>query len=246
MRRAGDLCQGPGQRGVFDINRNFARKPFDVFRARIGQGYHCTESACTGISASFTLLVPKEDFVEMHRILLRNDGEEVRRLSLYAYVQPFVNLTGVDACGRAEFREDLRGIYYTYRAFRQNNPYTDVFYAADQAADAYELTADAFFGRYGTLQNPEGLSADRLSAKQTVFEPRYAAVLQFDIELAPREEKAFILPRERRGRRMNASAWPESMPTVRHLNGKCWRKGKLRTLMRTDYRFLFRTAISTG
>ena len=177
----------------FDINRNFARKPFDVFRARIGQGYHCTESACTGISASFTLLVPKEDFVEMHRILLRNDGEEVRRLSLYAYVQPFVNLTGVDACGRAEFREDLRGIYYTYRAFRHNNPYTDVFYAADQAADAYELTADAFFGRYGTLQNPEGLSADRLSAKQTVFEPRYAAVLQFDIELAPGEEKSVYL-----------------------------------------------------
>ena len=177
----------------FDINRNSGNKPFSLFRARIGQGYHMTESSYGGISASFTVLVPQEGLAEMHRIVVRNDGDAPRRVSVYAYIQPFVNLTGIDACGRAEFRADLRGIYYTYRAFRQMNPFTDLFYAADVLADAFELTMDAFSGVYGSFRNPEGLSKESLSCKQTVFEPRYAGVLQFDLNLAPEEEKRIFL-----------------------------------------------------
>lgn len=205
----------------FDANRNFLQKEFSVFRARVGQGYHVVESVYLGIKTEFTVLVPQRDFVEMHKVKIRNESSAARNLCVYTYLRPFVNLTGVDAYGRARYDEEMRGIRYTYRGFRIAQKYTDVFYAASMRADSYDLSDESFIGTYRNLSRPQGIDGEFLSKEPTVFEPCYAGVLQFEMRLQPNEEKSFYFAAGTAAKRRNAAHLRGNMQTGRRLKKNC-------------------------
>ena len=76
----------------YDVNRNFGDKPFDLFQTRVGIGYHTVESKYKGLSSSFTILVPENDFVEMHRLVLTNERDVTKSFSAYTYINLWVNI----------------------------------------------------------------------------------------------------------------------------------------------------------
>lgn len=120
-------------------------------------------------------------------------------------MRPFVNLTGVDAYGRARYDEEMYGIRYTYRGFRIAQKYTDVFYAASLRAASYDLSDEAFIGTYRDLSRPQGIDREFLSKEPTVFEPCYAGALQFEICLEPNEEKVLYFAAAPPAKRRNAA-----------------------------------------
>ncbi len=175
---------------VFDVNRNFAQKPFTKFRTRVGQGYHVVESAYTDLESSLTFLVPQKDYVEMQELSLANRGNQVRRLSVYAHVRPVINtINWLDAYSKGEYDSAISGIYYTYHGFETGVKYPDVFFAANEQAVAYEMTTDAFLGTYGSFVSPQGLQSEQLSCRLPMFDKDFSAVLQFQVTLQPGEVK---------------------------------------------------------
>ena len=173
----------------YDINRNFSKKPFAYHRTRVGMGYHVVESEYNAIQASFALLIPKENFVEMHQIKLKNVGKGKRSLSLVTYINPNVNISEHQAYTKARYDENLGGLYFAHRPHKRTHEYVDIFYTADEKAVAWALSRDAFCGTYGSVNDPEALKQRYLPCDKPIFEPYYAGVMQFDIELNEGEEK---------------------------------------------------------
>ena len=173
----------------YDVNRNLARMPFDKFLCRVGIGYQTTESAYKGLESELTVVIPEENYVEMQRLRLKNTGKTTRKLSVYSYLRPFVNINGHLAYGKGYYDKDLDSLYYTFRAFRCDQKYTDVFYKASETPVSFSTSDRGFLGAYGTLERPDGVTTERLANDFTVFDENYCGAMQFEVTLEPNEEK---------------------------------------------------------
>ena len=173
----------------YDANRNFQEKAFDLFQTHVGMGYHTVESKYKGLYTAFTVLVPEKDFVEMHRITIKNESEKQKNFSVYTYINPYINVTEHQAYTRAKYDSEICGLYYAHRADQCKQEYVDVFYAASEQAKGYAMSRDAFCGTYGNVENPIALKQKNLPCDTAIFEPYYVGALQFDVSLAPNETK---------------------------------------------------------
>ena len=174
---------------VYSCNRNYGNLPFDKFQARVGLGYQVTESSYQGLETAFSVVVPQNNFVELHKLSLKNVTTTSKKLSVYSYLRPFVNINGHLAYGKGYYDKELDCLYYTFRAFRCEQKYTDVFYKASESPVAFNTSDMGFLGAYGTLEHPDGVLKERLSDDFTVFDENYCGAMQFEITLAPNEEK---------------------------------------------------------
>lgn len=175
---------------VYSPNRNYADLPFSKFQAKVGLGYQTTESAYNGLESSFTVVVPEHGYMELQKFTLKNTGDKTRKVSVYSYLRPFVNINGHLAYGKGGYEEKVGALYYTFRAFRCDQKYTDVFYKASEKPVAFSTSDSAFLG-YGTLEKPSAIQADFLPNDATVFEENYCGAMQFEVELSPKEEKSW-------------------------------------------------------
>ena len=173
---------------MYDCNRNFAKRPFEKFQAKVGLGYQTTESTYGGLKTALTVLIPEHGYVELQKFTVKNVGDKARKLSVYSYLRPFVNINGHLAYGKGYYDEKINALYYTFRAFRCDQQYTDVFYKASEPPVSFSTSDSAFVG-YGTLERPEALQGSRLPNDFAVFEENYCGAMQFEVELAPGEEK---------------------------------------------------------
>ena len=174
----------------YDCNRNFADLPFEKFQARVGLGYQTTESEYNGLKTAFTVVIPVHGYVELQKFTVKNVGDTARKLRIYSYLRPFVNVNGHLAYGKGYYDEQVGALYYTFRAFRCDQAYTDVFYKASETPISFSTSDSTFIG-YGTLERPAGVKEEKLPNDFTVFEENYCGAMQFAIELAPGEEKQF-------------------------------------------------------
>lgn len=174
---------------VYDCNRNFKNLPFEKFKARVGIGYQTVESLYKGLQSSFTVVIPECGYAELQKLTIKNVGDTARKLSVYFYLRPFVNINGHLAYGKGYYDEKLDSLYYTFRAFRCEQKYIDVFYKASETPVAFCASDMGFLGAYGTLENPDGVKTERLGNDFTVFEENYCGAMQFEVTLAPNQEK---------------------------------------------------------
>ncbi|MBR6703060.1 MAG: hypothetical protein IKL76_00705 [Clostridia bacterium] len=175
---------------IYDANRNFKNLPFDKFHCRVGLGYQTVESAYKDLECSFTVIIPENGYMELHKATIKNTGKKPRKLSVYSYVRPFVNLNPTLACGKGSYDERVGGLFFTFHAFRCDNELTDLFYACSEPCQAYSICDGDFFG-YGSYENPQYLSGAKLPSSAVVYEEDFCGAMQFDIALAPDEEKSF-------------------------------------------------------
>ncbi|MBQ4268571.1 MAG: hypothetical protein IJB97_02850 [Clostridia bacterium] len=174
---------------IYDINRNFKNLPFDQFHCRVGLGYQTTESSYKNLDASLTVLIPEHGYMELHKVTLKNAGNTPRKLSVYSYARPLVNLGGGMSCQKGGFSEMVGGLFFLYHAFRCNAKLKGLYYNSSEQFVAYSTRDGEFFG-YGSPENPEYVKMETLPSKNSVFEKEYCVAMQFDIELAAGEEKS--------------------------------------------------------
>jgi hypothetical protein len=109
----------------------------------------------------------------MHKITIKNLSDKPKKLSVYPYLRPSVNLNGHLAYGKGYFDADMGGLYYTFHAFNESNPYQETFYKCSEKAVAYATNDRQFIGVYGRLDKPVALRQDKLNSENAAFSDDY-------------------------------------------------------------------------
>lgn len=147
-----------------------------------------------GLSIEVCLSLPKEDALELWQIKVKNTSGVKRKLSLYPYFtvgyMSWMNQSG-------EYREDLQGIicssvtpYQKVQDYPKIKQLKDkTFLLADLEPVAWEVNQELFEGE-GGLAYPSAIQNERLGKSEARYETP-AAVLQYRVELAADEERAY-------------------------------------------------------
>lgn len=173
----------------FCANRNFDDLPFDVFECHVGLGYQRVISQFDGLRCEVTFVVPESDYAEITNVKVLNVGRNTRKLALYFYNKPFVNLTWHDAFGQAYGMPENNALLFKHIGFNVPEKNAYVLTKSDCTFDSFEVTDLNFKGIYNEISHPVALAQDKLSCRSSVFDGEYCSAMQFDVQLDPEQEK---------------------------------------------------------
>ena len=174
---------------VYCANRNFTDLNFDVHECHVGLGYHRVISEYNGLRCETTSIIPRDDFAEIINYKIVNRTKETKKIAVYSYIKPFVNLTWHIAYSYADFDEKSNGILFKHVGFDIKEKNNHVLIRSNQKVNSFDVSDNTFKGLYNELSNPVGIINDKLSNKALTFNEQYASAMQFVLELQPGEER---------------------------------------------------------
>lgn len=156
------------------------------YKTRHGRGYTRFETTAAGIATDLLQFVPLDDSIKISRLTLTNTTDQIRHLSVTAYVEwilgaqrgmtaPFI-VTSIDPETGALFAQN------SWNAAFQNR-----ISFIDLAGDQTEWTGDRreFIGRNRSLDAPAALTGELVLSGNVGAGYDPCGVLKTDIELAP-------------------------------------------------------------
>ncbi|MDO8589201.1 MAG: glycosyl transferase family 36 [Armatimonadota bacterium] len=177
------------------------------FESRHGMGYTVVESGYNGIDTSITYFVPPRDDLEVWMVGIKNSSDKPRKLQAFAYVKwdlanyayNLVEASFSNLFNEASVEDGI--IFVSTRFWNITSPGAGnpnarwdkyAFLTASFDVHGFDCFDDAFIGPYRSWGNP--LAVERGSCSDTQGDGQdIAGVLQHDFELAPGEEKKFIV-----------------------------------------------------
>lgn len=142
-------------------------KPLDEASYRCVHGLSYTRYECRyrGIEATQTLVIPKEDPVELWDVKLKNDSDRPRTLSVFSYCEFSFHHIQMDnqnfqmslyAAG-SSYEDGIieHDLYYEAEGFQ--------YFTSSVEPDSFDCLRDVFLGTYNTENNPQGVERGRLS-----------------------------------------------------------------------------------
>ena len=184
-----------GTNDYFSISWQPVAKDLDKanYQCRHGMSYTAYECEYDHIKASQTLFVPIGDDVVLWDVRVKNDGEKVRDLSLFSYLEFSFHSINID---NQNFQMSL---YCAGSSYKDGIIEEDLFYEPDGyqyftanfEPDGFDCMRDKFLGMYHTEDNPVAVINGKCSGS---FEKggNHCGSLQKNIVLQPGEEKRFI------------------------------------------------------
>lgn len=184
-----------GTNDYFSISWQPVAKDLDKakYQCRHGMSYTAYECEYDHIQASQTLFVPIGDDVVLWDVRVKNDGEKVRDLSLFSYLEFSFHSINID---NQNFQMSL---YCAGSSYKDGIIEEDLFYEPDGyqyftanfEPDGFDCMRDKFLGMYHTEDNPVAVINGKCSGS---FEKggNHCGSLQKNIVLQPGEEKRFI------------------------------------------------------
>ena len=169
-----------------------AAAPDGNYMARHGQGYSCFEHARGDLRVTLTQFVAPDDPVKLTRIMLSNDGQGPRRLSITGYAEWRLGAAGPtstpllverDASGALLVRNPVHADFSGRVAF------------LDMVGAQTSCTADRldFIGRNGALDQPAALAREAPLSGRTGMMTNPCGALQAEIRLGPGESRELLL-----------------------------------------------------
>lgn len=183
-----------GTNDYFSISWQPVAKDLDKakYQCRHGMSYTAYECEYDHIKASQTF-VPIGDDVVLWDVRVKNDGEKVRDLSLFSYLEFSFHSINID---NQNFQMSL---YCAGSSYKDGIIEEDLFYEPDGyqyftanfEPDGFDCMRDKFLGMYHTEDNPVAVINGKCSGS---FEKggNHCGSLQKNIVLQPGEEKRFI------------------------------------------------------
>ncbi|MDO9508339.1 MAG: glucoamylase family protein [Thermovirgaceae bacterium] len=170
-----------------------------AYRARHGAGYTVFEHNSHGIEQELTVFVPVDDQggdpVKLQRLVLRNDTDRPRKLSLTYYVEWTLGENRESSLMHTvtSWDDEVKALIARNR---YNPDYTDwvAFAAMSVLPASYTADRKSFLGRNRSLADPEGMEYTDLSRRTgAALDP--CAALRVNIHLDPgeRREITFML-----------------------------------------------------
>ena len=172
------------------------RQEAAVYVARHGQGYSKFLHAAHGIFHELTQFVPANDSIKISRLVLRNDSNRTRRLSVTAYAELVLGSSrGATAPYIVSHKDASTGALFAQNAWGGDFQGRIAF--ADLAGKQNSWTCDRkeFIGRNGGLDHPAAVARAAALSGNTGAYLDPCAALRTSIDLRPgaRAEVVFFL-----------------------------------------------------
>ena len=170
-------------------------KPLDQAKYRCihGMSYSRYECDYQDISASQTLVIPREDPVELWDVKVKNTGDKPRTLSLFSYCEFSFHHIAMD---NQNFQMSLYAAGSSYAdGIIEHDLYYEEFgyqyFTANVEPDGFECLRDKFIGPYRTETNPIGVETGVLSGS---YEKggNHCGALKKTITLQPGQEARVV------------------------------------------------------
>ena len=162
----------------------------DAYECRHGLGYSVITGKKNGVTASQTMFVPRGDNCLLCRVKVTNDGDSVKELRLFSYVEfclwdandDSTNFQRNYSIGEMEI---VGSAIYHKTEYRERRDHYAVFWC-DKEVDGFDTSRDEFCGHYSGAEAPEAVLAG--SCRNSVahgWQP--IAAQQLNVTLAPGE-----------------------------------------------------------
>jgi len=171
------------------------RTPLDFYECRHGMGYTRIVGRKDGVEAELLMFVPLGAPVEIHRIILRNIGDTVKRLQLYSLIEWCLWNASTDMenfqrnLSTGEVEIDGSTIYHKTEYKERRNHYA--FYTVNAPVDGFDTDREAFIGMYNGFDSPQCVTEGR-SAGSVAHGWSPIASQRIDLELAPGAGRSFV------------------------------------------------------
>ncbi len=181
----------------------------EAYRITHGFGYTRSDAEIEKIRSTVLYLVPPEEKREIWKATLVNKSGKKRSLSVIGYVEfalghgliDIINQCDDQHFNRVYFDKKLNSIFATKTYWvteangtqQQENKEWDqwAFFTANLPIVEYETLRERFIGLYRNESNPEAVSAEKFTSRDTDFGNTVGA-LKVNIELQPGEAKDII------------------------------------------------------
>ncbi|MDR1563971.1 MAG: N,N'-diacetylchitobiose phosphorylase [Oscillospiraceae bacterium] len=163
------------------------------YECRHGLSYSKFSCDYSDIAASQTVFVPIEDAVELWDVILKNNGDKPRKLSVYSYIEWSYHHILMDN-QNFQMSNYAAGSAYKDGIIEEDLFYEEFgwqFFASSFEPDGYETLRDKFIGLYHTETNPVQLETGVLG-NNTELCGNHCAVLQKKLTLEPGEDARLI------------------------------------------------------
>lgn len=164
-----------------------------AYTCRHGLSYSVYECNYSDIQASQTLVVPLGEAVELWDVLLKNQGNKPRNLSVFGYCELSFHHIMIDNqnfqmsmyCAGSSYDKGI----IEYDLFYEEFGYQ--FFTCNREPDGFDCLRDAFIGTYHTETDPQAVVKGSCSSSFELGN-NHCGALQKNITLAPGEEYRLI------------------------------------------------------
>ena len=180
---------------IWNIGWQPTKTELDSYECRHGLGYSKFTSSKNGLQASCLAFVPMNDTCEVNRVVLTNNSDSVKSISLFSYIE-FCLWNAMD--DMTNFQRNLSigeveivgsTIYHKTEYRERRNHYA--VYSVNSKIDGFDTIRDEFLGAYRGADKP--LAVENGQCTNSVasgWAP--IASQQINVVLAPGESKSFI------------------------------------------------------
>ncbi len=180
---------------VWNIGWQPSKTVLDSYECRHGMGYSRFTSAKNGVKAENLAFVPMNDTCEINRVILTNESDTKKELSLFSYVEWC--LWNADDDSRNFQRnfstgevEVIDSTIYHKTEYRERRNHYAVF-SVNSPIDGFDTQRESFLGAYRDNSNPEAVENGKCTDSVAHgWSP--VAVHQINVTLEPGESKSFI------------------------------------------------------
>ncbi|MCR5232924.1 MAG: glycosyl transferase [Lachnospiraceae bacterium] len=180
---------------VWNIGWQPSKTELDSYECRHGMGYSRFTSAKNGVKAENLAFVPMNDTCEINRVVLTNESDTKKELSLFSYVEWC--LWNADDDSRNFQRnfstgevEVIGSTIYHKTEYRERRNHYAVF-SVNTSIDGFDTQRENFLGAYRDNSNPEAVENGKCTDSIAHgWSP--VAVHQINVTLEPGESKSFI------------------------------------------------------
>ncbi len=183
------------KKDYFSISWQPVGKPLDQakYTCRHGMSYTVYECEYDGLKASQKMSVPIGDDVELWDVVIKNEGDTPRNLSVFTYAEFSFHHIMIDNqnhqmsmyCSGSSYEDGIIEYDLFYEEFGFQ------YFASNFTPDGYDCLRDKFIGSYRTEDNPIAVESGKCSGSYELGN-NHCASLQKDIVLAPGEEVRLI------------------------------------------------------
>ena len=172
-----------------------ARTPLDHYRCRHGLGYSVFEGKKQGLSAELTVTVPMGADLEVQKLVLKNETDRPKTLTVYAAVEWCLWNAVDDATnfqrnwniGEVEIEGST--VYHKTEYRERRDHYA--FYSVNAPISGYDTDRDAFLGQFRGWRESVAVE-QRTSFNSVASGWAPIAALRLELTLAPGESKPLL------------------------------------------------------
>lgn len=167
----------------------------DSYECRHGLGYTKIKSEKNNLKTEILFTVPLNFHGEVQKVTLKNDGDAVKKIQLFSFVEwclwnaldDMTNFQRNFSTGEVEVDDSV--IYHKTEYRERRNHYA--FYSVNAEISGYDTDKESFLGLYNGFDTPEVVTNGKSTNSQAHgWSPIASHCLE--IELMPGEEKDFV------------------------------------------------------